>query len=329
MLNYESELNELFLDKLSYMYGIDRSIVYHYFYLRFLIEYYDKKIEKFNKHKRLVDFLLRELNLPIEEKELVYKGEAIKKGYGLENSLENIVLDWEFSASLKSVTTSKGVSLPYEEYMDKEWKSVIRHGKNKAKPYKSHSRYLSYLKWNALSLLNKRYSANPNSPAEIEDFEYPDNHHPFVRTLEEVYYADIHSVELVTTSVVSITENDLEKYLIKHLDLIEEGLRYVDRQYSIKDGRIDVLAKDKEGNFVILELKTVEDFKDIFWQSIYYPMQFKTEHHVEKVRMITIAPKYPEHILLPLQQIHGIEIIQFKPLIELGKIKSLTLSKIS
>lgn len=328
MLNYESELNDLFLEKLSCLYGVEGNNVYHYFHLRFLIEHYDKKIDKFEKNRKMVDFLLKELNLPLNDNGFLYKGENIKKGYGLENSLGNILIDWEFSSSLKIVTTSTGVSIPYEEYIEIECKKVIRYGTNKAKPYKSNKRYFSYLKWNSLELLNKLYLAKPDSSILIEGVDYPSYHNGFVRTLEEIYYADIHSVELFTTNAVSITENDLETYLIKHLDLIEEGLKYMDRQYSLREGRIDILAKDKNNEYVILELKVQED-KEIIWQSLYYPMQFKKENNVKKVRMITLAPKYPNHILFPLQQIKGVEIIQFKPLIELGKIKSMILLKIS
>jgi Endonuclease NucS len=328
VLNYESELNELLLERLEEMYGVDKEMVYHYFLLRFLIEHHDKEITKYNRNRLIADFLIKECNLPNGENLLIYKGEEIKRGYAIDNSMENIIVDWDFRSSLKSVTNSKGVSIRYEEFIEKESKKLMRHGKNKAKPYKKHIYYYSYLKWNALELLNKQYQANPKSPCLIEGFLYPPYHNFFVRTLEEIYYANIHSVELVTTNVVSITENDLENFLIKNLDLIEEGLRYIDKQYSIKDGRIDILARDKNNEYVILELKVQED-KELIWQSLFYPMQFKIEHHVEKVRMITIAPKYPNHILIPLQQISGVEIMQFQPLIELGKIKSLKLSKIS
>lgn len=328
MLNYESELSDLFLEKLSCLYGVDRNNVYHYFHLRFLIQHYDGKIDKIEKNRKMVDFLIKELNLPMDDNEFCYKDENIKKGFGLENSLENIIIDWEFGSSLKSVTTSTGVSIPYEEYIEKECKKVIRHGTNRAKPYKLNPRYFSYLKWNSLDLLNKRYLANPVSSILIEGVYYPSHHNDFIRTLEEVYYADIHSVEMRTTNTVSITEDDLETYLVKHLDLIEEGLKYVDRQYTLREGRIDILAKDKNNDYVILELKVQED-KEIIWQSLYYPMQFKKENKVNKVRMITVAPKYPNHILFPLQQIKGVEIIQFKPFIELGKIKSMILLKIS
>lgn len=221
MLNYESELNEALLEQLSIMYKVKRPNVYHYFYLRFLIEHQEKEIHAFNRNRMIVEFLLRELNIPLVDKKVVYKGEAIEKGCTIENSLENIVVDWEFSASLKDVMTSKGISMTHEEFIKREWKRIQRHGKNKAKPYKQSPLYLSYLKWHSLEFLNKLYQASPTAPHLIEGIDYPLFHNLFVRTLEEVYIADIHSVEWATTNVVSITEKELEKYLINNLSIIE------------------------------------------------------------------------------------------------------------
>lgn len=327
-VNYESELSELLWSKLMEMYGVEEQVLFHYFYLRFLIEHYDKKIESINRSKRIVDFLVTELNIPVDEEGFTYKGEKIKKYYAIENCLENIVVNWEFQTSLKDVINSKGNRLPYKEYIQKEWKRIFMYGKNKAKSFRETSYYSIYVKWNSLYLLNQRFQANVVPPKRIEGIEYPSHHHFLVRTLEEKYEAEIHAVERMTSNTSFITENDLEQYLIKNLHLIEEGLQYIDRQYSIKDGRIDILARDKNRQYVIIELKVQED-KEIIWQSLFYPMQFKKEHKVDKVRMITLAPQYPNHILTPLKQIEGIEIMQFSPLIELGKIKNLTISKVS
>lgn len=57
-------------------------------------------------------------------------------------------------------------------------------------------------------------------------------------------------------------EDHLREYLVQHLDVIEDGLQiFVDEseiigvEYSTPIGRIDILALDKEGGLVVIELK--------------------------------------------------------------------------
>ena len=325
MLNYESELRELFEKELAYQYGVEREVVFGYFHLRCLIEHGGE--EKGQLSKMLSSFLISELNLPAGDF-FEYKGEKIRKRFQLENSLTNIMDDWLFSASIRSIKTSKGLILSYEDFIGKESKRMLRHGKNKAKAYKRHTYHTSYLKWNALELLNKQYGAVPKSPRRIEGVAYKEEHIDFVRTLEAIHFANIHATELVSKDVASITEHDLEKFLIKNLDKIEDGLKFLDKQVSIQDGRIDILARDKSDNFVIIELKVQED-KELIWQTVYYPMQFKKEYRVKKVRMLTICPSYPPHILQTLKQIDGVEMVMFTPTIELGRLKHIETRKVS
>jgi Holliday junction resolvase-like predicted endonuclease len=56
-------------------------------------------------------------------------------------------------------------------------------------------------------------------------------------------------------------ERDVEDHLIRNLDAIESGLKFVNRQFNTDVGRIDILAEDKSGRRVVIEVK-IGDAKD-------------------------------------------------------------------
>jgi len=56
-------------------------------------------------------------------------------------------------------------------------------------------------------------------------------------------------------STNNVLEADIEDYLVSHPEILEEGLEIVGRQYSTPVGYIDILFRDKKGDFVVVELK--------------------------------------------------------------------------
>ncbi|MCX2829781.1 endonuclease NucS [Bacillus pseudomycoides] len=112
--------------------------------------------------------------------------------------------------------------------------------------------------------------------------------------------------ELITEEVMNGPEVLLEKLLCDHIEVIEEGMFFVERQYKVEKGIIDIIAKDKNGTKCIIELKMVEDDKSLVWQSAYYPSCFN-----EDVRMITIAPNYSNRIYNALKNINNVEMKVF------------------
>lgn len=98
------------------------------------------------------------------------------------------------------------------------------------------------------------------------------------------------------------TEKYLEYLLIENLSLIEDGLIYIDNQYEVDNGFIDILAKDKDGTLCIIELKITKRDTKIIEQSVYYPTQFS-----EKTRMITIAPDYSNKLSKSLNSLGYVE----------------------
>ncbi|WPS85379.1 endonuclease NucS (plasmid) [Brevibacillus halotolerans] len=323
-MNYESEFHEVMIESLKKQYGIeDEKVLYHYFLLRFFIRRSGKALEKDRTVKEMVQFLCEELNLPNQET-FLYKGEKMKRGITLENSLQNIMESWNFENSIRLVSDGKGNYLSMDSYIFKQQQAILRYATNKSKLDKKTSNYEWYWKHHALYHLNTVYNVSPTKPKCIEGIVYPETHETRLRTMEEIGEAWIHASEYHRQDAKTFTEQDLENFLCSRLNLIEEGMTYIDRQFSIIDGRIDILAKDRDGTYCIIELKVSND-KELIWQCMYYPTQIKKRYGVSRVRMITIAPSYSKSLLIPLEQLGYVEMLTFTPKVRLGKIKELSI----
>jgi RecB family endonuclease NucS len=106
---------------------------------------------------------------------------------------------------------------------------------------------------------------------------------------------------------VRFLEKHLEKLIIKSIHLVEDGMRVLESQYEVREGIIDILAKDKFGKKVIIELKIVDDCKDLIFQCAYYPTQFN-----EDVRVISICPDYTYKINMALRKLGYVEMKKYE-----------------
>lgn len=320
-MNYESEIQDLFIEMLKKQYGIeDDAVLYHYLNLRLCISECGKKARKENGLRVLMMFVLSELNLPMED--FQYKGEWMKVGYGTENSLRNVMESWMFENSIRFVSDGTGNAVSVDQYIEKERAKLCRYATNKAKAYKQSKDYEWQWKYFALKNLNTAYNLFPIPAKRIDDICYPEHHAIWKRTLEEECDAFVHASGFQRQDTKTITEQDVEDYLYRRLHLIEDGLTYVSRQVVIPDGRIDILARDKDGIYVIVELKVQED-KELIWQSMYYPMKIKEMYNVSCVRMITVTPSYSNSLLLPLTQLGYVEMCTFSVKVHMGKIEDM------
>jgi hypothetical protein len=134
--------------------------------------------------------------------------------------------------------------------------------------------------------------------------------HEIRASIESLYGRYLHADNFNTTNVRSVTEAQVRDYLYTHMSLIEDGLRPIMKEFPTKEGRVDIVARDKDDTLVVVEVKTEND-KRLIWQCMYYPDEVwkKMGRYGEekKVRMITIAPEYPEFIAEPLSRIGGVE----------------------
>ncbi len=149
------------------------------------------------------------------------------------------------------VSTREVIDYIYRKYPDKPWKEVsirchltglsVNHPSSKHYPTLHRQACLFYVGGGRYKLFDPEKD-NINVSVEDENsFEDNDTDKYFEATIS--------------------LERDLEEYIIRDLNQIETGLELYSkegvtgRQFSTEVGRIDILAIDKNGDFVVIELK--------------------------------------------------------------------------
>ena len=102
--------------------------------------------------------------------------------------------------------------------------------------------------------------------------------------------------------------------------VIAPGMSFVDKEYNIADGDagsiVDVLLKDDEGRFVIVEVKPRVDQGEykVVWQAVRYKHLLAVENDLgcEAVRAFLVAPEIPQDIKLKCS-LMGIEYREIDP----------------
>lgn len=129
-------------------------------------------------------------------------------------------------------------------------------------------------------------------------------------------------------------ESDLQNFLAKNLGIIEEGLTlYKDNrgngiEYPIDGGRIDLLAKDRDGRFVVIELKLSKGRNKAIGQLLYYMGSIDdTISNGKRCRGILIARELQNDVLTAVKRTEGIELFQYKLQVTVEKVDTNSLNK--
>lgn len=88
-------------------------------------------------------------------------------------------------------------------------------------------------------------------------------------------------------------EKELESKLVKNLEIIEQGLRLIERQKRINKGVIDLFCKDRDNNYVIVEIKKEPTINVITQLAKYNMVLIKNGISVRKLRTILVAQEIP------------------------------------
>jgi len=115
--------------------------------------------------------------------------------------------------------------------------------------------------------------------------------------------------EMVEASIS--LERDIEDHLVSNLESIEAGLRFVGRQVSTDVGRIDILAEDKAGNRVIIEVK-VGDAKDSAIGQVMRYLGWYTRDDKRAPRAILIAGSFPDGVRYAASAIPGLKLLAYR-----------------
>lgn len=87
---------------------------------------------------------------------------------------------------------------------------------------------------------------------------------------------EVNKLEIVNFSELEVKERfDIEVWVKNNPSILKENLLIISEQVFLPSGRQpDLIALDKEGNLVIIELKRDDSGKDVYWQAITYAAQF-------------------------------------------------------
>jgi hypothetical protein len=116
-------------------------------------------------------------------------------------------------------------------------------------------------------------------------------------------------------------EEDLKNYLIANLSIIETGIKlYKDEngidgiEYPIdpNNKRVDILAIDRDGIPVVIELKVSRGYEKVIGQCLYYKNRVKKLLNVEKVRIIIIAREISQNLKTAIEDLSDVQLFEYR-----------------
>jgi hypothetical protein len=113
-----------------------------------------------------------------------------------------------------------------------------------------------------------------------------------------------------------LTEINLEEFVIHQLEEIESGLVLENRQLHTDAGRLDLLCKDRDGLYVVVELKRSQGTDQVVGQILRYMGWVHEHYRTDKVRGIIIVGKKDQALSYAIKAVTNVQVKEFKILIE-------------
>jgi RecB family endonuclease NucS len=112
-------------------------------------------------------------------------------------------------------------------------------------------------------------------------------------------------------------EDDLRDFLAKNPGCIESGLRLYESEgrkgveFSIENGRIDILALDKAGKPVVIELKVGKGRNKTLGQLLYYMGWVDKNLGRGPCRGMIIAKEIPDDLAIAVHRVSGVSLLRY------------------
>lgn len=302
LLNIESSFREFLVTNLQNKFNIqNEQELFLYLNLR-----YEILRGRLIQGASFMSFLLKELFIVEINRHVFFNDIELTYGFTTENSLLNIYDDMCYCLFDRRMYKS-GKVINVNEYKKEILDQISNKAKRQIAKYRNSNYRNELIQYFQLCELNRIFDVTLSSVPDLDGVEQQENKESVEVTLAK--YLQLENNHTENTKIIA--ENDFRDYLYNNLYLIEKGLIPIEKEADANEGRIDILAKDKDSNLVIIELKTEID-KRLIWQCLYYPEVIKKrvgEH--TKVRMMTICPSYPDYMLDVLKKISDIEMYEY------------------
>jgi len=112
-------------------------------------------------------------------------------------------------------------------------------------------------------------------------------------------------------------EAHLRDFLARNLNQIEPGLRLYDHggksgiEFALEGGRIDILAVDRSGAFVVIELKLSQGRNKALGQLLYYMGWIDQHLGNGQCRGVVIANEISEELAIAVARVPGVKLFRY------------------
>jgi hypothetical protein len=121
-------------------------------------------------------------------------------------------------------------------------------------------------------------------------------------------------------------EAQLRDYLARNLGLLESGLTLWSGseaesvEYALEGRRVDILAKDREGVPVVVELKLSKGHERTLGQALYYRGKVKQLLKVSRVRIIMVASEITDELRIASMEVSDVDIFAYTLTMQVHKV---------